>query len=292
MREDTPDHLGTLPIQDKIKYKLTNKNSFFPLSSLSIMKNLDEIIDLDDANIKIYKKQNFIQSDINININNNEPYIDDLFPPSKTLFSINKNNNNINIGKIEDIIQSENISTDYSVLPEKEEYNANGITINKGLWKNNYFLDAIYSLLKYPSIIYKLFPSITRTKNGLYGVYLRINGIWKMVVIDDYMPYLVDQQYNKIFAYSSLNHNYIWLHLLEKSYTKLCGGYDKIQNGEVSEIFDILTDTCTEKYELISFNKLYLISKLKQDININKYIVFAKANKNTSYNIGLLPDGN
>ena len=113
-----------------------------------------------------------------------------------------------------------------------------------------------------------------------------------MVVIDDYIPYLVDQQYNKIFAYSSLNHNYIWLHLLEKSYTKLCGGYDKIQNGEVSEIFDILTDTCTEKYELISFNKLYLISKLKQDININKYIVFAKTNKNILFNNGLLSGEN
>ena len=37
---------------------------------------------------------------------------------------------------------------------------------------------------------------------------------------------------------------------------------------------------------------MYLISKLKQDININKYIVFAKANSNTSFNIGLLQDGN
>ena len=274
---------------NKNKYRSANKNSFFHLSSKAIIKNLDEIIDLDDANIKIYKKQNFIQNDLN---NNNEHYIDDLFPPSKTLFGINNSNYNINLGTIEDIILSENINDDYSVLPEKEDYNTNNIMIKKGLWKNNYFLDVIYSLLKYPSIIYKLFPSISRTKNGLYGVYLRINGIWKMVVIDDYIPYLVDQQYNKIFAYSSLNQNYIWLYLLEKSYTKLCGGYDKIQNGEVSEIFDILTDTCTEKYDLISFNKLYLISKLKQDININKYIVFAKTNKNTSSNIGLLPDGN
>lgn len=272
---------------NKTKYKLANKNSIFTISSGVIINNLDEIIDIDDANIRIYKKQNFMQS----NLNNNEHYIDDLFPPSKTLFGINKNNN-INIGKIEDILNSENKTDVYSVLPEKEEYNMNKIIIKKGLWKNYYFLDVIYSLLKYPSIIYKLFPSVTRTKNGLYGVYLRINGIWKMVIIDDYMPYLVDQQYNKLFSYSSLNQPFIWINLLEKAYTKLCGGYDKIQYGEVPEILDILTDTCTEKYDLISFNKLYLISKLKQDININKYLVFAKTNKNTSSNIGLLPDGN
>ena len=276
-------------ILSRKKYIKTNSNYFFSLSN-SIIKNLEEIIDIEDTNIKIYKKQNLISTQLNPN----DHFIDEIFPPSKTLFGISKNNN-INIGKIEDILSSENIinnNIDYSILPEKEEFDKNNILIKKGLWQNYYFLEVIYSLLKYPSIIYKLFPTISRTRNGLYGVFLRINGIWKLIIIDDYIPYLVDQQYNKIFSYSSINQSYIWLILLEKAYTKLCGGYDNIQNGQVTEILDILTDTCTEKYELVCFNKLYLISKLKQDININKYIVFAKANSTTSYNIGLLSNGN
>ena len=280
-------------IKRKIEKNITpvlNSNSkyYFSLSTNLNMKNLDEIIDIEDTNIKIYKKQKIIRTELT----QNENFIDELFPPSKTLFGVNKINNNINIGRIEDIFLSENNNTYYAILPEKDEFDKNNIIIKKGLWKNYYFLDVIYSLLKYPSIIYKLFPSILRAKNGLYGINLRINGIWKLILIDDYIPYLVDQQYNKIFCYSSLNDFFIWLSLLEKSYSKLCGGYDKIQNGEVTEILDIITDTCTEKYELVCFNKLYLISKLQQDININKYIVFAKANNKTSYNIGLLQDGN
>ena len=267
-------------------HKIINKNSFYSLSNKTLTKNLDEIIDIEDTSIKIYKKQNIVHTPSD----DNDYFIDYLFPPSKTLFGININKN-INISRIDDILNSNNKNIIYEVLPDKEEYNKN-IIINKGLWENNYFLNVIYSLLKYPSIIYKLFPSISRTKNSLYGVFLRINGIWKLVIIDDYIPYLFNHEYNKIFSYSSLNESYIWLNLLEKAYAKLCGGYDKIQNGEVTEIFDILTDTYTEKYDLVSFNKLYLISKLKQDININKYIVFAKTNNKILFNNGLLSGEN
>lgn len=296
----TYENLGKIKMNNILKKNMTpilnsnsNSNSkyYFSLSSNLNMKNLDEIIDIEDANIKIYKKQKIMKTQLTPD----ENFIDELFPPSKTLFGVNKINSGINIGRIDDIFLSENNNnnnTFYAILPEKDEFDKNNIIIKKGLWKNYYFLDVIYSLLKYPSIIYKLFPSILRAKNGLYGINLRINGIWKLILIDDYIPYLVDQQYKKFFCYSSLNDSFIWLSLLEKAYSKLCGGYDKIQDGEVTEILDILTDTCTEKYELVCFNKLYLISKLKQDININKYIVFAKANSNTSFNIGLLQDGN
>ena len=266
---------------------MVNKNSFYSFSSRANDKQLEEIIDKDDTNIKIYKKQNIGQTPSD----NNDNFIDEMFPPSKTLFGINMHKN-INITRIEDILCNVNKNLSYEVLPEKDEYDPNKILINKGLWKSHYFLNVIYSLLKYPSIIYKLFPMISKSKYGQYGVFLRLNGIWKIVVIDDYMPYLFDAQYNKIFSYSSLNQSFIWLNLLEKAYAKLCGGYDKIENGDVGEILDILTDTCTEKYELVCFNKLYLISKLKQDININKYIVFAKTNKNILFNNGLLSGEN
>jgi hypothetical protein len=294
---DKVEDMEKIKINNLLKKNITpvlnsNSNSkyYFSLSSNLNMKNLDEIIDIEDANIKIYKKQKIMKTQLTPN----ENFIDEIFPPSKTLFGVNKINSSINIGRIEDIFLSGNNNNNayYAILPEKDEFDKNNIIIIKGLWKDYYFLDVIYSLLKYPSIIYKLFPSILRAKNGLYGINLRINGTWKLILIDDYVPYLVDQQYNKLFCYSSLNDSFIWLSLLEKAYSKLCGGYDKIQDGEVTEILDILTDTCTEKYELVCFNKLYLISKLKQDININKYIVFAKANNKTSYNIGLLQDGN
>ena len=36
---------------------MVNKNSYFSFSNRTNIKNLDEIIDIEDSNIKIYKKQ-------------------------------------------------------------------------------------------------------------------------------------------------------------------------------------------------------------------------------------------
>ena len=79
---------------------MINKNPFFPITSRTIIKNLEEIIDNEDINIKIYKKQKIINSQGN----QNDCFIDYIFPPSKTLFGINTNNNIINISRIEDIL--------------------------------------------------------------------------------------------------------------------------------------------------------------------------------------------
>ena len=144
---------------------MMNKNAFFSMSGRTIIKNLEEIIDIEDINIKIYKKQNIINSQSN----QNESFIDYIFPPSKTLFGINTNNNIINIARIEDIMNNNNNFIDYTVLPEKEEYDKNKIIINKGLWKKFYFLNVVYSHLKYPSIIYKLFRTIAKTKMDYIG---------------------------------------------------------------------------------------------------------------------------
>ena len=238
-----------------------------------ILKNIKDNININ--NFKIYKKQ-----EINKNKNN---FTDNIFEPTKKNYGIKKINS-INIAKIEEIINT----SDYNVLPNKEDFFLNKITIQKGINTNNNFVLIISALIKYPSIIYKLFPCIQRTKNGMYCVNLRINGIWKLILIDDYIPYFLDRQKNKLIAFSSLKENYIWLVLLEKALSKLFGGYNKI--FEINDIFNLLTDAIIEKNELIFFSKNNLINKLKTDLNINKYIVIVTTtNSIKCYDIGLLP---
>ena len=243
--------------------------------------NTSSFADLDFQNeyTNIFKKQEIPQDSI-------EEFNDPLFPAD--YYSLGYiENYDVKWEKVDMILYTNN----FKILPPTNEFEGQNYLINSGILTNYYYLNGIYALLKYPSIIYKLFPFYEKSINGLYGINLRVDGIWKMVLIDESFPCIENKKDNKFFAFSSLNAKLIWLNLIEKAYAKICGGYTNILNGNVSEIFDLLTDAPTNKIEIASLKKNEVKNIINKALN-EKYIICAKANNSNSFDVGLIPGNN
>ena len=108
-----------------------------------------------------------------------------------------------------------------------------------------YFLSAVAALCKFPKLIERLFYIKEKSAEHCYGCYYRVNGIWKLVIIDDYIPCY--GSWGKNFAFTSTNGNELWVILLEKAWAKLNGNYAKTIGGEPHEVFDVITNAYSEK---------------------------------------------
>ena len=183
-------------------------------------------------------------------------FIDDLFPPTKnSLCKLNKLGiwelpedvdevdvqdwEKINWKRVEDIFESSNYQVFYDKI-EKDD-------IIQGSLGNCYFLSALASLCKYPNLIEKLFFFKEKSNEHCYGCYFRINGIWKLVLLDDFIP-CYSNNYENNFAFSYTNGNELWVILLEKAWAKLNGNYARIIGGDPHEIYEVLTNAYSEKF--------------------------------------------
>ncbi|KAK9365485.1 hypothetical protein V1509DRAFT_633066 [Lipomyces kononenkoae] len=85
------------------------------------------------------------------------------------------------------------------------------------------------------NIIYPQFISTS----GRYVVKLFFNGIFRKVVIDDYLP--VSNTTRRIHVVSRSNDRLLWPALVEKAYLKVMGGYDFPGSNAGSDIFALTT---------------------------------------------------
>ena len=91
---------------------------------------------------------------------------------------------------------------------------------------------------------------------GEYKIKLFINGTWRGVTIDDFLP--IDVNGNWLGAYSSRGK--MWVSLIEKAYLKSQGGYDFDGSNSSKDLY-VLTGWLPEKHNLrkegIDTNKLW-----------------------------------
>ena len=205
-------------------------------------------------NTEIYKYQSMCEPGV--------VWLDEYFKPeTRNLCPLDKHGNwelpediypedingweNIHWERVETIFNSK----DFQVFFE----GVNNDDIIQGGLGDCYFLSAIAALCKFPTLIKKLFYFKEKSQEHCYGVYLRINGKWELVLVDDYIPCYGDGvRYGMNFAFSSTNGYELWVILLEKAWAKINGNYAKIIGGEPHEVFDVITDAYSEKLNVAS----------------------------------------
>ena len=199
----------------------------------------------------IYRKQKICKP--------NEVWTDDVFKPIKS--SLNKVNSSgkwvytkaITKSDIDGWESIKWLRAD-SIFPEGNyQVFYEGISpddILQGNLGDCYFLSAIASLAKFPKLIENLFYFKEKSLEHCYGVNYRVNGTWKLILLDDYFPC-----YGNTPAFSHNHENELWVMLLEKAWAKLNGTYSKAIGGWPENVFKVTTSGWAEK--IATSNKIW-----------------------------------
>ncbi|NWS57867.1 CAN14 protein, partial [Chunga burmeisteri] len=113
--------------------------------------------------------------------------------------------------------------------------NRKQLDLCQGLVENCWFLAALEALTFHQDILAAVVPqnqSFERKYAGIFHFRFWHFGEWVDVVVDDRLP--VNEAGELVFV-SSVYKNVFWGALLEKAYAKLCGSYEDLQIGQVSE---------------------------------------------------------
>ncbi|CAD8121740.1 unnamed protein product [Paramecium sonneborni] len=160
-----------------------------------------------------------------------------------------------------DIYHSTNDLGDHSLVSPRD--------IKQGYLGDCYFLSSLASIAsKHPDEIFDMFQTPTINPYGVYGVWFCIQGVWKLITLDDYVPV-----HNNEPAFSGSDSQEIWVILLEKAWAKLFGSYGNIISGDPREVIASITGGPTW---CIGTDDSTFIERLKQITSSHQnYIVCA-----------------
>lgn len=151
--------------------------------------------------------------------------------------------------------------------------------ILQGALGNCYFLSAIATIAEEaPEMIKRRFLFPNKSSEGIYGVFVRVTGVWKLVLVDDHFPAKKNCGKSE-FAFTRANGPELWVVLLEKVWSKLCGSYVNIIGGMPSEVFNTFTHAFTESLNLKRVAEEILWMKLLEGENKNFLMSAGTGNK-------------
>lgn len=145
----------------------------------------------------------------------------------------------------------------------------------QGSLGNCYFLSVCAVMAEFPHRLDKIFLIKKINQAGIYAVRFFIDGEIKKIIVDDMIPF--DSNQNRL-AFSKLPASQdIWTIIMEKSWAKFLGNYQRTISGVPNDVFNILTGAPSHHFSTKKFkdNDQTKIKKWKElcDYFLKDYLI-------------------
>ena len=203
---------------------------------------------------------------------NNVLYQDKQFPPNQASLFKSATRKGYD-GKMNDIV----FNRPKNIFPKDKYYfigdEVDPTDICQGQLGHCYFLSSIASLSEQTSLISRLFFVKDFNPNGVIGVWLFINGFWRLYPLDEYFPTRKNRNGVVALTFSSNYENEFWVAALEKAYAKAYGSYYDIVGGD--PVFSLRDLTGAPFERIQEFTDIKKIWKKVLDAVVSNYILCA-----------------
>ena len=154
--------------------------------------------------------------------------------------------------------------------------------IEQGSLGDCYLISLLASISHFPELIIgqkdKDTPHILYNYDygdiGYYEIMFFIDGEYKIVIIDDFIPFVKEKG---VIIFANSSENYFWVNLVEKAYSKICGGYTSMdllsmeenKNKECYDHFQVFTGFKLNKYPFYEEKDgQFILDKIKAEENL------------------------
>ena len=240
----------------------------------------------------------------------NKKFIDELYPANdfsiysqntKGEFNDKKNGERLKEELIKDLeLKEKKLTIEWERISDRGDFSQiynekiSHEQIEQGSLGNCYLMSLIASISHFPKLIIgekdKNYPHILYNTEygdiGYYEILFFIDGNFKIVIIDDFIPFFKE---NGTAVFGQSSENYFWVNLVEKAYSKICGGYTSMNiddNKNTYDHYQVFTGFKCQKYTLYDEEKdKFIINNIEEINRIYNIIEENLKNEGEKFNV-------